>query len=196
MKKFIFILTALFALYGTAQEQWELEKNSNGIKVYTKPVKGYDIKEFKAYTYIKASPEKLLSIINDADKFSQWIDKVEESKLIKKPASNVFIVYLTLGMPIGVSDRDMVLRNEVKKLKGGGYKINVTSAWKQYPEQDDYVRIKKAYGYWLIKPEKGTTKIEYRFFSDPAGSLPTWIVNMFLVDGPYKTLTNLKKMFE
>ncbi len=196
MKKIFLILLAVIALGANAQDKWELEKNSNGIKVYTKPVKGYDIKEFKAYTYIKASPEKLLAIINNADKFNQWIDKVEESKLLKKPASNVFIVYLTLGMPIGVSDRDMVLRNEVKKLKGGGYKIDVTSAWNQYPEQEDYVRIKKAYGYWIIKPENGTTKVEYRFFSDPAGSLPTWIVNMFLVDGPYKTLTNLKKMFE
>ena len=196
MKKMFFILWVTLTLASHAQDAWKLEKNGNSIKVYTKPVKGYDIKEFKAYTYIKASPEKLLAIINNADKFNQWIDKVEESKLLKKPASNVFIVYLTLGMPIGVSDRDMVLRNEVKRLKGGGYKIDVTSAWNQYPEQEDFVRIKKAYGYWIIKPEKGATKVAYRFFSDPAGSLPTWIVNMFLVDGPYKTLTNLKKMFE
>jgi len=197
MKKTFFIfLSFLFTTTLYAQEQWKLEKNSKGIKVFTRPVKGYDIKEFKAYTYINASPEKILDIIEDTEKANQWIDKVEKSKLIKKLSDNACISYVTLGMPIGVTDRDMVLKKEVKKLKNGGYKVIMTSAWDKYPLQEDYIRIKTARGYWIIKPEKGTTKVVYAFFSDPEGSLPSWIVNMFLVDGPYKTLTNLKKMFE
>lgn len=196
MKKFLFIIFAFISFVSIGQEKWELEKDSKGIKVYTRPVKGSDVKEFKAYTYINASPERLLKIINDANGFKDWIDKVDYSKLVSKPASNIFIVYLQLGMPIGVTDRDLVLKNVVKKLKGGGYKIEVTSAYDKYPEQEDFIRIKKAYGYWILKPEKEKTKIIYQFYSDPAGSLPTWIVNMFLVDGPYNTLTALKEKIE
>ena len=196
MKKILFITLAFISFISFGQEKWELEKDSKGIKVYTRPVKGSDVKEFKAYTYINATPDKLLKVINDANGFKDWIDKVDYSKSLSHPNNNTFIVYIQLGMPIGVTDRDMVLKNVVKKLKGGGYKIEVTSVYDKYPEQEDFVRIKKAYGYWLLIPEKGKTKIVYQFYSDPAGSLPTWIVNMFLVDGPYNTLKALREKFE
>ncbi len=196
MKKFLFIIFAFISFVSIGQEKWELEKDSKGIKVYTRPVKGSNVKEFKAYTYINASPERLLKIINDANDFKDWIDKVDYSKLLRHPDPNIYIVYIQLGMPIGVTDRDMVLKNVIKKLKDGGYKIEVTSVNNKYPEQEDFVRIKKAYGYWLLKSEKRKTKVIYQFYSDPAGNLPTWIVNMFLVDGPYNTLEALRKKFE
>jgi hypothetical protein len=196
MKKSILILFALFPIFFYGQEKWELEKDKNGIKVYTRPIKDSEVKEFKAITFIKTSPEKLLSVINDARNFKEWIDKVDYSKLVSKPNSNTFIVYLQLGMPIGVTDRDMVLKNVVKKLKNEGYRIEITSAYDKYPPQEDFVRIKKAYGHWSLIPYNGGTKLYYQFYSDPAGSLPTWIVNMFLVDGPYNTLSALKEKFE
>jgi len=200
MKQMLFTIIAIFAISfnSFSQEKWELEKDKNGIQVYTRPVKGSDVREYKAYVTIKGkdiTPEKVLKVINDANKFKDWIDKVEYSKLIKQVSPTTNIVYLQIGMPIGISDRDLVLKNVLKKLKNGGYKKEVTSAYNQYPEQEDFIRIKKAYGKWLILPVKGGVKVVYQFFSEPGGSLPTWVVNMFLVDGPYNTLSNLKEMF-
>ena len=56
MKKILFITLALISFISFGQEKWELEKDSKGIKVYTRPVKGSDVKEFKAYTILMPLP--------------------------------------------------------------------------------------------------------------------------------------------
>jgi len=158
-------------------------------------VKGEEVKESQGVMHVNKKPEEVLQIIANVNKYTKWIDKIEYSKLLTK-SPTVFLAYMQVKMPIGVTDRDLVLKNVIKKLKNGGYKVEITSAYNQYPEQEDFIRIKKAYGFWLIKPDKGRTKVVYQFFSDPAGSLPSWVVNMFLVDTPYNTLDNLRNMLK
>ena len=46
-KYFWFLSFALISLPSFAQEEWKLEKDKNGIQVYTRPRAGYDIREFK-----------------------------------------------------------------------------------------------------------------------------------------------------
>jgi hypothetical protein len=64
------------------------------------------------------------------------------------------------------------------------------------PEKNGVVRIQKARGAWHIRPVgPNEVLVEYSFFADPAGSLPDWIVNMGLIDGPFQSMTNLQAMF-
>jgi hypothetical protein len=52
-------------------------------------------------------------------------------------------------------------------------------------------------GSWEFIPlGNGTTKVYHNFGGDPGGKIPAWIVNMFLVDGPYKTMIGLRKLVE
>ena len=49
-------------------------------------------------------------------------------------------------------------------------------------------------GKWVFTPlENGKTQVYHQFGGDPGGSIPAWIVNMFLVDGPYKTMLGLQE---
>jgi hypothetical protein len=39
-------------------------------------------------------------------------------------------------------------------------------------------------------------KVEYTLHTDPAGSLPAWMVNMFATEGPMKVFENLKQQMQ
>ena len=62
-------------------------------------------------------------------------------------------------------------------------------------KKDSFVRIESLVGYWLFeKINEDEIKLTYETLADPAGNLPAWVVNLFIVDGPHNTLTNLHKM--
>ena len=56
MKRIYFILILIFGCANSlfASESWELEKDEDGIKVYTRMTDKSDVKEFKAVTTINA----------------------------------------------------------------------------------------------------------------------------------------------
>jgi len=50
---------------------------------------------------------------------------------------------------------------------------------------------------WLIDPAPGNTlKIDYTLQLDPGGSIPAWLVNMFIANGPVETFRRLKKQIQ
>jgi hypothetical protein len=60
---------------------------------------------------------------------------------------------------------------------------------------DDYLRIEISQGSWIFKKiDDNRVEVIHQFMSDPGGNIPKWIVNMFIVSGPYKTLENLKEI--
>jgi hypothetical protein len=65
------------------------------------------------------------------------------------------------------------------------------------PEKKGVVRLPEGRGLWVFTPlENGKTEVYHRFGGDPGGNIPAWIVNMFLVDGPHKTILGLQEKVE
>ena len=63
-------------------------------------------------------------------------------------------------------------------------------------EEDDYVRMTVAKGYWILTPTQEGTNIEYSFLADPAGNIPAWLANQVIVDNPLKTIKGLREYLE
>jgi hypothetical protein len=61
------------------------------------------------------------------------------------------------------------------------------------PEKKDIVRVKNSFGKWVLTPQKNGVRIEYTLETDPGGSLPAWLVNLFVAKGPHETFVKLKK---
>lgn len=188
----IFLLLAFITSF--SQSSWELKKNSQGIKVYLKSVEDSKIKAFKATTTINASLNEIYKVIATAKDYSSWVDQVSYSKCISKSSSN-FVVYYQINLPAGFKNRDIVLDNKIISKTSKQIKIGLKSAPNSYPIQKKFIRIKKANGFWLLTKNGNKTTVSYQFYSDPEGNFPTWLINVFLVDGPYKTLLNLKNKF-
>ena len=189
------LLLVLFSVNTIAEEDWTLEKNENGIKVYTRATEGTDIKEFKAITTVSASVAVLDKVISDFEGYPDWQENVTTARVLKKISESTHIMHYSMDLPWPADDRDIVLKNTRVKLKNGGLKYTLECMPDYIDPILDYVRIKKAFGFWKFWPTKeGKTKVIYQFMADPGGSLPDFIINMFIVSEPFDSLSYLKSI--
>jgi len=78
-----------------------------------------------------------------------------------------------------------------------GNGILIYEAAPEYEEvHKKFVRITEHYDITTIIPiEENRVKVVMQGYTDPGGNIPTWIVNMFIADGPYESMLALKKIF-
>jgi hypothetical protein len=174
---------------------WKLEKNSNDVKVYTRLTTGSDIKEFKAITTIDASKIKIAKVIMNVSDYVNWYPDILESSLLKTISTKERIVYYKLDLPWPADDRDAVLKLKLTE-QSNAITINVSSMSNYKSKVDGVVRINHVEGSWKLTTEGQKTKLTYRLLANPAGNLPTWVINMMIVDNPYETMLALKKKVE
>ena len=170
--------------------EWKLEKDKNGIKIYTRTAEGSKYKEILAKTTFDVPINQVYNTLVDSEGFGEWYSDCIESKDIKRENTQSFTRYISLDIPWPFDNRDMV--SDVNSTREGEViTIDLTNAPDDYPIQEDMVRIPEAKGYYKLTPNGNKTDIEYSYLADPGG-LPAWVVNLFVVDGPYTSLTALK----
>ncbi|MEI6900694.1 MAG: hypothetical protein WCL00_12515, partial [Bacteroidota bacterium] len=65
------------------------------------------------------------------------------------------------------------------------------------PENKDIVRIRDYRQSWTITPAgKNSSRAVLEGFVDPAGSIPDWLINMLIVDSPFKIINGVKVRVE
>jgi ribosome-associated toxin RatA of RatAB toxin-antitoxin module len=174
---------------------WELRKNKNGIKVYTRKIKNSNLVEFKAITTLNTSLQKAIKIIDDVASYPEWMANLQQSKTIKKISDTERYDYYEIIVPWPFENRDMLV--SVKSLfpQNNIIHLELINHPEYIPVQQNKVRIEKAKGSWnILSIDERTTKITYQLYSDPGGNIPAWIINLLIVDGPYETLMNLKEL--
>lgn len=199
-KTAITILNLAFILFTTesayAQSEWELKKSENGISVYTKDIPGSDFKEIKATSNFKTSLSGFVAVLTDISSHKKWIYQCKESKLVKTVSSSELYYYMETTVPWPASNRDGVIR--FKFVQDSISKILTVSSKNVpdiLPEISGIIRVPKFVASWTLTPKSdGSIDAEYKINVDPGGAVPAWIVNMFSVDGPYESFTNIKKL--
>jgi hypothetical protein len=179
-----------------AQKDWELQKSENGISVYTKDQVGSNFKEIKATTNFKHSLSELIGLLTDISSHTLWIYNCKQSKLIKEVSPSEVYYYMETSVPWPASNRDGVLCFKFTQDKETKI-VTVASHGVPdiLPEIDGVVRVHKLVASWKFIPKAdGSVDAEYQINVDPGGSVPAWIVNMFSVEGPYESLTDMKKL--
>ena len=197
-KAFLVFLPLLIAGASVeAQDDWELAKDKDGIQVYTRTPGGSDVKEFKARTTVNANVGVLEEIMFDVDAYTTWQSNTSESRKIEVVSKLEEYLYIVTDVPWPIKDRDLVLHSLKQISPDGKVTITLLSAPDKLAKTTRAIRMEEAAGSWAFTPLSDTeTEVFYTFFGDPSGSIPNWIINMFIVDGPFKTLTNLRKIAE
>ncbi len=178
-------------------DDWKLQRDNNGIKVYTKRAIKSSLKDSKASVIVNASAKDAIELFLDFEKHDDWMDRIRASRLLKKASDHEFYVYYEVTAPWPVTNRDLAVVYKVIKIQNGGYRMNVIAQPDYVPPQQGMVRIPEAISSWEFIP-KGDNKVEVIFtnHSDPGGTVPEWMVNMAATDNPYNTLSNLRKKLE
>ncbi|MDQ3046645.1 MAG: START domain-containing protein [Bacteroidota bacterium] len=182
-------------LPGTQTESnWKLKKVSEGITVYVREIEGSPFKELKSSVQIKTSLSSIVSLLNDWQSYPQWVYRCEQSKTLKIISPFEIIHYQSITAPWPVDNRDFVVK---VKLEQDPLSKIVTQKSSSIPDYivpaKDHVRITQFKAEWILSPLKnGMVNIEYRLLVDPGGTIPVWLVNLAMVEGPFETMLNMK----
>ncbi|MBI4646130.1 MAG: hypothetical protein HY738_05895 [Bacteroidia bacterium] len=194
---FLIGFTCIF-FTGSGEKNWKLRKNENGIKVYTRDIENSNQKELKAYTTINSSLSTLVDVILDIPACTTWVYSCSKSLILKKINEQELIYYSLLDIPWPAEDRDMVLHLKVsqdKKTKIVTFKtMSRNDILKENP---GIVRMKNVTLAWRLKPlSSGSIEAQYYLKSDPGGIVPDWMLEFFMVTGPYESMLNIKEMIK
>jgi hypothetical protein len=183
-----------FADPGTRpREDWSLERQADGIDVFTRPVEGSSIKAFKGEGIVEADVETVLAVLRDSDHFHDWFPNCPESKLLERQGA-ISYQYSVMSAPWPISERDNVFRSVLTRHPTTGrVEISVTAAPDAYPRQPDRVRVRVANGSWQLAPTaENHTRVVFTMHLEPGGGIPDWMVNARVLSTPFEAITNLR----
>ena len=179
-----------------------LKINKDGIKVYVYSHKNSEFATFKAITHIKTSLDSILAVMFDNKSCTEWIYACDESFVIDDISFNERYHYQICDIPFPFEDRDFIFHSILKQnaltkvvtitmSSAADYCLNKTSKQCEKVNQSELVRVNKAVGTYRLVPDENGTKITWIQHTDPAGNLPSWLVNQFVKETPYWTLKQL-----
>jgi len=180
-----------------SQDEWDLIRDTAGIKVYSKEVEGYHFKSFKAITTINGSVHDFVFTLTDIPNFPKWGHQIKSAKIVEKTGDTLQIYYSIAKAPFPYKDRDGIYLNRFKwdsETKTLIIEIEVLNDYLDPNEK--YIRV-KGYGYWkLLVVSENKMEVTFSMQLDPGGSIPSWLANMFIDGAPFHTLLNIKNRIE
>jgi hypothetical protein len=196
---FLLLFIVLMLQVSFAEAPWSLEKDKNGIKVWTRKPDNATLKEYKATTIMQISIDKLVAFFKDYRLYDQWMYKVEAGsvKLIKKNTENDFYIRMVVSAPL-IKGRESITRFVFNKPDTKGtVLITLDAAPDLLPLNDLYVRIPKMKAYWKFTPlANGKTEITQQVLSSIGGNFPEAIANLGIVDAPYSMMERMKELLK
>ena len=161
-------------------EPWiEANQTDDGITVWYRDVHGKRIREVKATGVVDAAVDLVWFVLRDVEHFVEFMPYVTEARVLSEAGPNARYVYQHLDPPI-VDERDYTLKITSEKLSDGSYFQYWSPANdKGPPRTDGVVRLEICEGNWTAEPLNPTqTRITYWLYTDPGGSIPSWVANM------------------
>ncbi|WPV01130.1 hypothetical protein SNE26_05040 [Mucilaginibacter sp. cycad4] len=181
-----------------AQGKWELRRNENGIKVYSRTPLTGNLKEIRVVCEFNTTKTKLIAALKDIDHYNDWVYSTKENNMLKVLNPDQFIYHSVSNLPWPLKDRDLIVELSVLPAeKHEQFQIQVKSLPDYLPRDKKYVRVPYSFALWNVTVKnESILKIDYTFSVDPGGSIPVWLVNGTLPVGPYNSFHKLKTLLE
>ncbi len=197
MRLIISLLLTVITLAVSSQVEWILEKDEEGIRVFTRKPEGSGFKEYKAEAVMHGTIDDFKGIIMNVEDYPDVYSNVETARLLESTDTSL-VYYMTTDVPWPVKDRDAIISVKLRRNAEEDLLEIFVSALPGYLEEKrGYVRIRKTQGKWNVKPlNEGTLKVRLRMHAEPSGSIPSWLANRFIVDGPYEDFSNIREILK
>ena len=196
--RFIQIAIALIILpiSGFSQADWEIQRDQEGIKVWTKDYPNSNFKQFKATCHIDASMENVVALFQDIEKLNKWYDRIESTVIIKEISHQEAIYSIDFDLPWPVTNRITAVKSIIDyEPNSGEVKVITTYEANIATPDDGDLLVTDISSDWILTPNpNGGVDALHLGYMDPAGKLPAWIANKGVKDGPINTITGMKKL--
>lgn len=178
-----------------SQTPWELKKDKDNIRIYSRCVKDSKFNELKAVFDLPGNFIQLRSILEDVGNYKNWVYSTSSSTLIERRSESEIVYYSQVSAPWPLSNRDFYSDTRItldscnRLMRISSRNIDSLS-----PSKDHLVRIPYLRAEWIISILSPTIiHVEYTLAWNPGGSIPAWVANMFATTGPFQSFSQLKK---
>ncbi len=197
-KSILFGICLLLILPLSAQfgEDWKFVKETDGIKVWSKPTPNSDFNQVLIKSEFDATLSTLVSIGRDVNSFPKWVYKNIGSRFVEKESDQTFIYHSVSDMPWPIEDRDAVIKYQVRQDPASKNVYISSQLVENHPfKKEKTVRAAAYDSQWVLTPtENGTVSVALRVIADPGGALPAWMANLFIDKGPIETFLSLRRL--
>ncbi len=196
------LLTAIALLSlstpGYGQPECTLRKEQDGIRVYACDSKLSKLRSIKAVFTINTTLDDLIHVIMDVDNYKNWQYNTINAHVVKMISDTELIYYSEVEAPWPISNRDLVVHLDIQKdITTGSLIVNTNSIPDYIPTKKGIVRVPMSHAQWIVKPiSDSLVSVEYTMLIDPGGSVPVWMVNLVVVEAPYKSFRDFKNWIE
>ena len=177
-------------------EDWQLAANEDGIQVYLSSVPGTPYQRFRGVALIKASVATLSDLQENLRVACKWLYACADMRLLKVEGDDTW-VYLTTALPWPANTRDIVLKVHTERTDDGAVIRHLSAVPGMVPGVPGQTRVRNLSGLWQMVPKSDSeTEVTYQLQADPAGDIPSWLANQFVIDAPMITLRTLRAVAE
>lgn len=190
------VLLVIIPLASLGQAGWKLKREKNGISIYVREQVDSPLKEYKARAVIAHPIQQVSDFLSDLERHPEWVFRCKGLTIIEGQGEQKVRYHTTYDIPWPMKDRDLTVE-AVITLHAGGKKIESLSKdiLLDYPLEKGVIRM-PGYREWVILEEidPNTTLFISEGYADPGGTVPPWLVNMFLVDGIYDSVIKSREI--
>jgi hypothetical protein len=178
---------------------WELVDKGKEMVLYEREVPGSDVIAFKGVGVLEAPLARVASIILDVEHAHEWVDSMEESKLLKRLSPLEYVAYSHIGTPFVMKDREFVSHVQMEiDPASKSFSLTYKMVDDESAPKTSYIRGQLIHSRFLLQSLDGgkRTSLLAEVHADPRGSVPKWIVNLFQRAWPKNTFKGIQKQLE
>eukprot|EP00128_Syssomonas_multiformis_P008773 Colp12_sorted_trinity150504_noHs@25560 len=189
--------------FAEADSSWELFVEKMGFIVHKRPNKAVgdgSLNEYRAVgKFDTVDAETLFKVLQDLKYRETWDANIIEWKVVNPETK---CMYYVVKYPFPLSYRDYVYHLEGRNLNSdpsNPEKNAFVILGKSAPNsshvpssKSSYVRINDYYQFMVVKPQGKGCSVFMRYFDNPGGSIPTWVINWVASSGVPAFLKSLE----
>jgi len=170
------IRETIAALMLAAGSDYSKVEETDGILIESRPVAGSNLVELRLTTTTTHTPGSLCDAAFGDGKFDPDEPDLKARKIISE-SENERVTYDQISPPV-VANRDYAVRAKRVRTSDDLCAMTFEAANEVAPSKPDgWVRITRLKGEWRFeRGADGKTRVTYVIFSDPAGSIPAFMV--------------------
>jgi len=191
----IFVLSSLASVYAV-ESDWELQRDRDGIQIYTRSVEGSAYDAVRSVTVLEdVRLSALVALVEDTAACPEWADRCAESYVYKRIAPNESLIYTHNNMPFPVKDRDVLAHVTWTQDPNTGEVVMQSRATQGEMEViKGRLRLTEAEASWRFRPlPSGAVEVTNEAHINPGSALPGWLTNLLLVDTPYSVMQSFSE---
>jgi len=177
-------------------EGWTLGKQSKGIRLYTHPVPGMSIDEFRGLGKDGIRIDVVYQVLTDLPAYKDWVDYLAASSIVRHDTPDEYIVYHHYDLPWPFSDRDILVRVTLQRDYDHGMlsaKMRAVPDTVLVPVCEGCVRIPFMDGDIHMRyVTRDSTEGYFTERLDLGGSMPQWLNEMIGSELPFVVLSKLR----